>query len=84
MLKDYARKFGAKPGWYFLSGKKQNVELALRKIGMFVEARDDHSTVMIIGNLQTGLWKKAMGLAKPEQLIEIVDSVLNDNPAASK
>lgn len=83
-LKDYAQKFNAKPGWYFLSGKKQNVEFALRKLGQFVESKDDHSTIMIIGNLQTGLWKKAMGLAKPDDLIKIVDSVLNDNPAAEK
>jgi protein SCO1/2 len=81
-LKEYARKFNAKPGWYFLTGKKQNVEFVLRKVGQFVESRDDHSTIIIIGNLRTGLWKKAMGLAKPDDLIKVVDSVLNDNPEA--
>lgn len=79
-LKDYAEKYKARPGWYFLSGKKQNVEGALRKIGMFVEDKDDHSTIIIIGNLQTGLWKKAMGLAKADDLIKVVESVLEDKP----
>jgi len=79
-LKDFGKKFNAKPGWYFLTGKKENADFALRKIGQFVESKDDHSTIIIIGNLRTGLWKKAMGLAKAEDLIKVVDGVLNDKP----
>jgi protein SCO1/2 len=77
-LKEYAERFHAKPGWYFLTGKKENVDLALYKIGQFVEARDDHSTVIIIGNERTGLWKKTLGLAKAEDLIKIVKEVADD------
>lgn len=83
-LKDYAQKYKARPGWYFLTGKKQSADVALRKIGMFVEDKDDHSTIIIIGNLQTGLWKKAMGLAKAEDLIKVVESVLDDKPEQVK
>lgn len=83
-LKDYAQKYKAKPGWFFLTGKKENAEFALRKIGQFVESRDDHSTVIIIGNLHTGLWKKAMGMAKPEDLIKVVASVVDDKPGEVK
>jgi protein SCO1/2 len=83
-LKDFGRKFNAKPGWYLVSGKKQNVDFVLRKLGQFVEAKDDHSTILIIGNLRTGLWKKAMGLAKVDELFKIVESVLNDNPETAK
>jgi len=83
-LKDYAQKYKARPGWYFLTGKKANAEAALRKIGQFVESRDDHSTIIIIGNLQTGLWKKAMGLAKAGDLIKVVESVLDDKPEEVK
>ena len=79
-LMNFARTFHAKPGWYFLTGKKENVDFALRKVGQFVESKDDHSTIIIIGNLRTGLWKKAMGLAKADDLIRIVDTVLNDRP----
>ena len=83
-LKDYAQKFKTKPGWHFVAGKKENVEIALRKIGQYVEARDDHTTIIIIGNLRTGLWKKAFGLAKPDDLIKVVDSVLNDKGENAK
>jgi protein SCO1 len=77
-LKAFADNYGSKPGWHLLGGKKENVQLALRKIGQFVEARDNHSTILIIGNERTGLWKKAFGLAKPSELITVVESVLED------
>jgi cytochrome oxidase Cu insertion factor (SCO1/SenC/PrrC family) len=77
-LKEYAERFHAKPGWYFLTGKKENVDLALYKIGHYVEAKDDHSTIIIIGNERTGLWKKTLGLAKAEDLIKLVKEVVDD------
>jgi protein SCO1 len=77
-LKEYAKNYGAKPGWLFLSGEKDNVDQALKKFGLYVENIESHSTVLIMGNGRTGLWKKAYGLAKAEELIPIVESVLND------
>jgi len=82
LLKQYSKRYHARPGWYFLGGKKENVELALKKIGQFVQQRDDHSSIMIVGNLRTGLWKKAFALGKIEELIQIVESVVNDKGAA--
>lgn len=77
-LKEYARRFHARPGWVFLTGKKENVDWALYKIGQYVEKRDDHSTIIIIGNEPKGLWKKALGLAKADELMKILDDVINN------
>ena len=54
-IKDYARKFHAGPGWIFLTGKKENLDWALYKLGQYVEQKDDHKTIFIIGNEPTGL-----------------------------
>jgi len=77
-LKEYSRRFHARPGWVFLTGKKENVDWALYKLGQYVEAKDDHSTIIIIGNEPKGLWKKAFGLAKADELMKIVDDVINN------
>lgn len=74
----FGKKFHARPGWYFLTGSKENVEFALRKLGQFVENKQDHLNIIIVGNDRTGLWKKAFGLAKSEELIKVVESVLDD------
>ena len=77
-LKEYSRRFHARPGWVFLTGKKENVNWALYKLGQYVEAKDDHSTIFIIGNEPKGLWKKALGLAKADELMKIVEDVINN------
>jgi cytochrome oxidase Cu insertion factor (SCO1/SenC/PrrC family) len=80
-LKAYAEQLHALPGWTFLTGEKSNVYSALTKLGQRVQAREDHSNIFIIGNETTGLWKKAMGLAPPGEIIRIVESVLDDKPS---
>ncbi|HKR13480.1 MAG TPA: SCO family protein [Pyrinomonadaceae bacterium] len=83
-LKAYANKLQAKPGWYFLTGDKASVDFALKKLGQFVENKEGHTNLFIIGNESTGLWKKAFGLAKSEDIVKVVDSVINDKlPAAA-
>lgn len=77
-LKKMAARFDAQPGWYFLTGSRENVELALGKLGGYVEDREAHNTIMIMGNLKTGLWKKALGLAGSDKILPIFESVLND------
>ncbi|HEY6187248.1 MAG TPA: SCO family protein [Pyrinomonadaceae bacterium] len=83
-LLEYAKKLHAKPGWYFMTGDKKNVDLALYKLGQYVENKDDHLNIFIIGNERTGLWKKAFGLARSDELMKVVESVLNDQPAGDK
>ena len=77
-LKEYAAGLKAKPGWYFLTGKPEDVRAALGKLGQAVEAPQDHQNLFLIGNDRTGLWKKAFGLAAPDEILPIVESVVND------
>ena len=83
-LKEYAKKFHAGPGWMFLTGKKENLDWALYKLGQYVESKDDHTTVFIIGNEPTGLWKKAFGMANVAELVQVVESVVNDKGEATR
>lgn len=77
-LKAFGQQFSARPGWVFLTGERAEVERALRKLGQFVEDKSDHSNIVLIGNDRTGLWKKAFGLARSQDLIQVVQSVLDD------
>ena len=77
-LKAFGKKFHARAGWYFLTGSKENVDFVLKKLGQFVENKNDHYNIIIVGNDRTGLWKKAFGLAQSEELVKVVESVVND------
>jgi protein SCO1/2 len=82
-LKQFAARWNARPGWHFLTGKPENVETALRKLGGWVEDREAHNAILIIGNEPTGLWKKALGMVPVTQILPIVDSVLHDPGAGT-
>jgi cytochrome oxidase Cu insertion factor (SCO1/SenC/PrrC family) len=77
-LKQYAAGVGAKPGWDFLTGDQQIVDQVLYKLGLYADAKEDHSNVFIIGNEPTGLWKKVLGIAPPYEIRRSVESVLDD------
>lgn len=77
-LGPYAESYGAEPGWHFLSGDEENMEAVLRKIGKYVDDRTAHDNIILIGNMNTGLWKKANGLANPLEVIRVLESVMND------
>src|SRR6185295_5297039 len=47
-LKEYAARFHARSGWYFLTGPKENVEEALRKLGQSVANREAHQNLFLI------------------------------------
>ncbi len=83
-LKEYAAKFHAQPGWSFITGKKENVDWALYKLGQYVEEKNNHTTIMIIGNEATGLWKKAHALGAVAELVKIVEGVANDKSEPAK
>ena len=78
VLRKYAAGVGAKPGWVFLTGDKQTVDQVLYSLGLYAEAKENHSNVFIIGNEPTGLWKKVLGVAPPYEIWRSVESVLDD------
>ena len=79
VLKEYAEKFHARPGWLFLTGRKENVDFALSRLGQKVARKEDHTTLFLVGNNRTGLWKKVFAPSSTaESLDAVVESVLND------
>jgi len=68
VLKSYAERFGARPGWYFLTGSKANVDSVLAKLGGYVEDKNQHSSVLIIGNVARGGWRKLLAVGNSETI----------------
>lgn len=83
-LKAYAEKIGARRGWYFLSGSREQVDAALGKLGQYAEAREAHKNIIIAGNDRTGLWKKALAIAPSDEVWKVVQSVADDPGVAVK
>jgi len=79
VLKKYTEKFKVRPGWYFLTGKKEDVDSVLRKVGGFVSDKDDHTTLLMVGNVETGQWMKVFAMAKPAEIADAIIKVAESN-----
>ena len=58
-LAEFARKHqAAHPGWTFLTGKKEDVNQVIARLGQYVENVEGHSTLLIAGNEKRKHWTK--------------------------
>lgn len=60
VLKEYSEKFHTGPGWFFLTGKKEDIDAVRRSIGMAGRPNEDplsgHTTSLTIGNETSNQW----------------------------
>ena len=75
VLSDYARRHGALPGWSFVTGKKENVDWLLHKLGLHVPEREQHQAALWVGNDRNQTWLKLHALATPEAIVAAVKKV---------
>jgi protein SCO1/2 len=62
VLKAYAEKYHAGPGWLFLTGKADDITLISKKLGLYSDPdpnnRDGHTPGLLMGNQKTGEWRQ--------------------------
>ena len=81
-LKEYARMHGAGPGWLFLTGNPDDVELLRRKLGFTdpdpaVDAdKENHIGNLRYGNEALQLWGACPGLATPTSIAKSISWVV--------
>jgi len=82
VLKDYMHMFGVKPGWMFLTGKKADIDLLQKKLGMVgqdIPALREHNTSFMMGNETAGQWIKRSPYDDPKILSILLSETLNNN-----
>ncbi len=72
-LKAWGAKFHAGPGWTFVTGAKPQVDELLRALAASTARPQDHSPTVLIGNDARGQWTRTYGLAKPSQLVKLIN-----------
>jgi protein SCO1 len=85
-LKAYAEKFHAGPGWTFLTGKKEDIDLLSRKLGLYSDpklTKDGHTPHLLIGNEATGQWQRDSASDNPKFLANLIGNVMSSWKNAS-
>ena len=71
-LKGFADKFGAKPGWTFVTGSNRDIDRLLTALGAYVSDPAGHSPIVLIGNEPARYWIRSYGLAAPSALTDLI------------
>jgi protein SCO1/2 len=75
VLKAYAEKFHAGPGWLFLTGKAADIEQISKKLGLYSDpaaTRDGHTAFVLIGDVAGGQWMKDSATDNPRLLTMLI------------
>ncbi len=82
ILKAYAEKFHAGPGWLFLTGKKEDIDLIAKKLGLYSEPnpedRDGHRPILLVGNVPAGQWMQNSAVDNPKFLAVTINNFLGN------
>lgn len=81
VLKEYAEKYHVGPGWTFLTGKKEDIDLLSKKLGLYTEPdpndRDGHTPSVLLGNEPGGQWMRNTATDNPRFLSILINNWLD-------
>lgn len=74
-LKEYAGRYGAGPGWTWLTGPKASVDSVLRSVGAYTPNFVDHPALVLVGDGRSGKWTRYYGFPDPAQILAKVNEL---------
>ncbi len=90
VLKEYAELYGAKPGWTFVTGDYDEIEMLRRKLGIYnpdpVIDADlySHAGLVTFGNERTARWAALPGTMDAEQLVRTMNRITRERKARNQ
>jgi protein SCO1/2 len=86
ILKEYATKYGVKPGWTFLTGDAKVINELRGKLGLYnSDPKKDadptqHSGMIRIGNEPFDKWSTTSVLSSPDRILQIIERMKPPTP----
>lgn len=76
VLKAYAARYKVGPGWLFLTGKKEDIDALLAKLGSSDPDKNRHSGMLIIGDDASHSFRKVFAMSDPADIVSSVEKLL--------
>jgi protein SCO1/2 len=74
-MKNAAEKFGAGPGWLWLTGEKPKVDRLLKGLGAYTPDVESHPPMILVGDADKGSWVRLYGFASPDEILAQIDAL---------
>jgi len=78
VVKEYSDYFGPRPGWFFLTGERQNIETLDRRLGHTSPDPTDHIAFLMVGNVAKAKWTKLKPTASPAEIVAMLHFLAGD------
>jgi len=79
-MKEFAQTHHADhEGWTFLTGKSENLDNIIKRLGQFTDDLEAHSTMMLVGNVKSAHWMKIQPQEMAPQIVEKLKLLMEDN-----
>jgi len=66
--------------WIFLTGKKENLDYLVKKLGQYTQDVESHSTLMLAGNTKTRHWTRVMPMVPAEGIAQQMRALVDETP----
>ncbi|MBL0225472.1 MAG: SCO family protein [Geobacteraceae bacterium] len=70
VMKDYLKRYRAKPGWDFLTGSRTDIDLVMRAFDAYIPDKMSHYPLNIISSPKDGTWIRLFGIMSSRELME--------------
>jgi protein SCO1 len=75
-LREWASRFGARPGWTFVTGaEKDIVQVLTQLIGQVNLVKDLHAAFVVVGDERQGTWQQVEGQVEPQEIFELMQGL---------
>jgi protein SCO1/2 len=70
VMREYLKRYRAKPGWDFLTGKREDIDKAMRAFNAYVPNKMSHYPLTFIRDRKNGKWIRILGLMSSTEFVD--------------
>jgi protein SCO1/2 len=70
VMKEYLKKYRAKPGWDFLTGSRQDIDKVMRAFNAYIPDKMSHYPLNMIRSPKDGSWIRLLGIMSSKEFLE--------------
>jgi protein SCO1/2 len=69
VMKDYLKRYQAKPGWDFLTGSRKDIDAVMRAFNAYIPNKMSHYALTLIRTPQDGKWIRVYGIMSSSEFV---------------
>lgn len=75
VMKEYLKRYRAKPGWDFLTGSRTDIDLVMKAFNAYIPDKMSHYPLNMIRNPKDGSWVRLFGIMSSREFMDEYQNV---------